>query len=480
RPAPGLPDYQRRELVRQRAGLILLAGRLQRDQAGDPAAAAVTFARIIGSVPEFQGNLPTVLDALAADVRRRRNRELVPQDAGRGLALLSEFDILDELARTLERLGRTDDAILTLARLNAARLRTRGDGTDESLADLSRLIQTSPAVRQLPTAAALVALTPPPVPKPRPARERPAADADSPFEWVPTNLGDFGLGPVSVRDFARLPDGRWVAALTAGPRLFTATSRDLVTWDRPRSLPASTVGNNLDPAITVDDAGTVWVAWFSNRLSLEPQGSGGYTLWLAHSADLAAWAPPRAVAADTGSGWPLGTLHWLRVGRDFRLSWRAAAATAPAPARITRLKPIAIPSDKQAWLLDPHVSRDAAGRLHMVVNDALRGIVYATSGDGTAWSEPRFLVRKPPNSPFGGEPHLFIDGDRAALICQDGTAASVRHGKLADLPALSPPIAIGQVSGTRWHRVGEQVVGFAGGEWPCLLRAKAADVFGGR
>jgi hypothetical protein len=484
-----LTEHQRRELARRRAGLLLLAGRIQRDQAGDPAAAAVTFARIVDSVPEFKGDLPTLLDALLADVRRRRARQEVPRDIGRGLQLINEFDLLEELAVTQQRLGRPDDAILTLARLNATRIRSRDDGIDESLAQMTRLIQQSAAVQKLPAAMALATLTPAPAPveaKPRQPHTRPTKNADTPFEWVATNLGDFKLGSIAVRDQARLPDGRWVATLTIGQRVYVATSRDLQTWDAPLPVPASIIGNNIDPAITVDNRGVVWLAWFSNRLSLDTRGSAGYTLWLAHSSDLKTWSPPRAIPANTDSGWPLGAMHWLRVGDDFRLSWRTAMATAASPAQITGLSPISLPQDRNLWFLDPHVTRDPAGQFHMVAHDMSRGVVYATSADGKSWSEAVLVVGKEPNSSGGGQPHLFVDGPRVALIYQDRYDTVLRRGTLADLHSakLSPPVALGAAeaspAGCRWQRVDDQIVGFTGGESPWLLRAKVADVFGSR
>jgi hypothetical protein len=483
----GLTDWQRRDLARRRAGLLLLAGRIQRDQAADPSGAVVTFSRVIASVPEFQGDLPTLLDTLAAAIRPGRAHSDTPQDIGRGLMLINEFEILDDLAQLQEQLNRPDDAILTLARLNAARLHTRNDGINESLSRMSALIQKSPAVRKLPNAAALVALIPPPAPSPAPAPKksrlpegRPPNNTASPFEWVPTNLGDFDFGPMAVRDLAKLPDGRWVAALTAGSRVLIATTRDFITWHSPRPHPASIIGNNIDPAITVDDRGEIWLAWFSNRLSLDPRGSGGFALWLAHSADAKTWSAPRAIAADTG-GWPLGTMQWLPIAGQFRLSWRAASATAPSPALITRFDPIDMHKPERMWPMNPKVTCDSAGRFHLVLNDFFSGITYAASADGKSWSEPLLLVAKKQNGPQGGEPQLLIDGNRVALIHQDGFGVNLRRGVLSDLLNLSPAIQIStSEADIRWHRAGDQIIGFSSGEAPWLLRANVKDVFAPR
>jgi tetratricopeptide (TPR) repeat protein len=539
--SPVLSEQQRRELAAKRAGLILLIGRLQHDRLDDPAAAAVTFTRILGSVPEFRGDLPTLLAGLATDVPRRRARQPIARDISRGLALIDEFEIMEELARAQERLGRIDDAILTQARLNNTRLHTRDDEVDGSLAQMARLIQKSAAIRSLPPAVKLVSLSPPPRPVPKKTLEtevsptqgnlklddkplansiavddiapgphqityqpqgalppvrlqatfKPGLDyrlfinAASPFRWDLTNLGDFQLGSIAIRDLARLPDGRWVAALTAGERVFTATTRDWTTWDLPQLLPASVFGNNIDPAITVDDAGVIWIAWFSNCLSLHPRGSAGYSLWLAHSADGKTWSAPRAIQANTG-GWPMGTLHWLKTPGQFRLSWRAESATEASPAQMTKLDRIDLDGNPQKgllhdmWPLAPDVVRDDEGRYHMLWNDPLWGITYTSSADGKKWAQPLFLISKPENRPFS-DAQMFLDGKRAALIYADDSGTHLRRFNLADLFTIAPPIQISGRSastlGVRWQRSGDQIFGFVAGEAPWLVRASVKDLF---
>ena len=382
---------------------------------------------------------------------------------------------MEDLARTQESLGRVDDAILTLARLSNALLHTRDDGVDDSLSQLTRLIQKSAAAQQLSGSDTLVTLTPPPLPAPKKTRQT-LVNPDSPFKRTPTNLGDFKLGPIAIRELAPLPDGRWIAALTAGPRVFTALSRDLVTWDAPQPLPFNAIANNIDPALIVDDAGVIWLAWFSNRLSLNPRSSAGYTLWLTHSSDAKNWSPPRAVSADTG-GWPMGAMHWSRsADHHFRLSWRSAAAIAASPAEITKLDPIEMTCPERMWPMDPHVTRDDADHFHLVLNDVMRGISYAKSDDGVKWSDPIVLVNKLPNSGFS-EPELLIDGLRVALLYRDYNGTYLRRGRLADLPALSLAVQISTGGGTRWQRIGEQIVGTTDGESPFLLRVNVKDVF---
>jgi hypothetical protein len=481
---PGvLTDFQRRDLRSNRAGLILLIGRIEREQLGDAAAAVATFSRIIPSVAEFQGELPALLAKLATDVQLRRDKKEVPHDPFRGLQILNEFDVLEDLARTQEQVGRTDDAILTLARLSDAMLHTRDDGVDEMLAQMSRVMMKSAAIGQVPDAVKLIALTPPPPKEAPKAPAPPGHDADSPFVATLTNLGEFGLGAMDVRDLAKLRDGRWIAALSCGTRVMLATSGDLVRWDAPKALPMNALANNIDPAIVVDDDGVLWLAWFSNRLSLHPRSSGGYQLWLAHSADAGkTWSAPRAIAADTG-GWPMGSLCWSRVdeGPQFRLSWRAACAVAASPAQITKLEPIDMSKPQQMWPMGPQVVREdgGGGRFHLVVSDFTRGVAYAVSEDGKKWSEPQVIVEQEPNRTPFGEPRLMIEGKRVALIYQGYNTSYLRAGTLGDSLLLDgKPIAISAgASGTSWRRIGDEVVGFVGGESVWILRAKVGDVF---
>jgi hypothetical protein len=485
-PVPGLTDFQRRELTANRAGLILLIGRIQREQLADPVAAVFTFSRVLPPVPEFQGELPVLLARLAGDVQLRRDKKEVPHDPFRGLQILNEFDVLEDLARTQEQLGRIDDAILTLARLSNALLHTRDDGVDESLAQMSRLMQKSAAIGETPDAVKLIALTPPPAPKDaRKAATPPGHDADSPFEATLTNLGEFGLGAMDVRDLAKLVDGRWIAALSCGTRVMLATSSDLVRWDAPQALAMNALANNIEPAMVVDDDGVLWLAWFSNRLSLQPRSSGGYQLWLAHSADAGkTWSAPRAIAADTG-GWPMGSLSWSRIddGRQFRLSWRAACAVAASPAQITKVEPIGMSKPQQMWPMGPQVVReDGGGRFHLVVSDFMRGVTYAVSEDGKQWSEPQVIVEQEPNRTPLGEPRIFLDGKRIALIYQGYNTSYLRCGTLGEAPGAAPTLTdkLRTISagacGTAWRRIGDEIVGFVGGESVWILRAKTTDV----
>jgi hypothetical protein len=376
-------------------------------------------------------------------------------------------------------LGRNDDAILTLARLSNAFLHTRDDGVENSLAEMSRLIPQSEAAGKNADAMALVKLTPPTVTA-RPIRKA-ALDlaAGSPFKATETNLASFKLGAMAIGDLAKMTDGRWIAAMNIGPRIYTATTRDLVMWDAPVLLPHNGIANNTDPTMTVDAKGEIWLAWFSNRLSLQPRSSGGYQLWLTHSADGKSWSSPRAISADTG-GWPMGAMQWLKDGNGaFRLLWRSASATATSPEEISKVEAIDIHRPERMWPMDPCVAQDFEGRYHMVFNDVLQGITYSRSDDGKKWSDPVLLVETKPNSAGLSSPQLLIDGEQVAVVYQAWNESVLRRGKIGDISNLGAPVRIGGTGmGRRLVRDAHDVIGFSTGEAAWVLRAKMADVVG--
>jgi len=109
---------------------------------------------------------------------------------------------------------------------------------------------------------------------------------DSPFATTLTNLRHFSAHLTASSSMVRLSDGRWLVAFTsdagrggdAPPRIMLSTSEDLVTWTTPWPLSRNSVFANRAPSLVVDERGTIWLAWFSNRLHLERQSSSGYRL----------------------------------------------------------------------------------------------------------------------------------------------------------------------------------------------------------
>jgi tetratricopeptide (TPR) repeat protein len=473
----GLSPYQQRELASLRAGLLLFVGRIQREMLKEPKAAAGTLVRIIAMVPEFQADLPTALKVIAEEYPRYQRRESVQRDIGRGLELINEVLILDDLAKLQEELGQAEEAVLTLARMNSALLRLRPDGVEEGVAALARLLRQSTA-GDSPEAAAIIRMAPPVRPTDV-VRAEAAPAVEAPFRAIATNLGSYDLGPLAVSDLVRLEDGRWWAVISAGPRLYTAFSRDLVMWEAPRLVPMHPLANNIEPAVTRENDGTLWLTWFANPFSLQPRGSGGYQLWISSTRDGRTWTPVRTIACDSGSGWPPGKLHWLKMadGR-FRLSWRAVAATGESPSAIRTLSALGIKPFEPGWPMDPWVLQGDGGALKMVYQENTKGLAYAASADGMAWSDPELIVRTVPNRTTPGAPQLFGGKDGLAIFYQHDGVSWTIGGSGEKAGEWSAPVRIARPGVSRWVREGDELAGFTPGMSPFLVRGAMSDRVG--
>lgn len=470
----GLSPHQQRELASLRAGLLLFIGRIQREMLKDPEAAAETLARIIAVVPEFQADLPAALKVIAEEFPRYQRREAVQRDIGRGLELLNEVLILEELAKLQEGLGKVEEAVLTLARMNSALLRLRPDGVEEGMTALARLLGQS-AAGDSAEAAAIVTMAPPARPEGVARAER-APAVEAPFKAVATNLGSFDLGPLAVADLVKLEDGRWWAVLSAGPRLYTAFSRDLVMWEAPLPVAMHPLANNIEPAAMREGDGTLWLTWFANPFSLQPRSSGGYQLWITSTRDGRAWTPVRTIACDSGSGWPPGKLQWLKMGEGrFRLSWRAVAGTAESPAAIRALSPLTIKPFEAPWPMDPWVVPAAGGGLEMVYQENTKGLAYAAAADGVTWSDPALILRTVPNRTTPGSPQLFQERGRRAIFYQHDGISWMMRGGGERAGEWAAPVRIARPGVERWVQSGDEVVGFTPGMWPFLVRGRLGD-----
>jgi len=260
-------------------------------------------------------------------------------------------------------------------------------------------------------------------------------------------------------------------------------SADGATWDAPWPLPLNSIFKNIAPALLADAEGTIWLAWFSNRLHLETLSSGGYRLFLASSRDGRTWSRPRPIRVHPSGGWPMGGVQMLRdpQGRC-RMFWRRYAGSADTVDGITELQSMDMPVPEGRDVWNPHVSIDGQGRFHMVFDNFGRGLWYSTSDRGERWSKPVELL---PEEEGGGISHgqLVIGGERVALIYETNKGAWLRRGSLADLSALAEPVKITHhvipLSGARLHPAGDgEVALLAGQDTVWLLRGKIEDVVG--
>ena len=455
----------------KRAALILLIGRIQRDELGDPAAAMATFAR---------GPARPPVGARSPD----------KPPAG-DMATMYALEARRELALTRGKTGTTREA----ARPPMIRLRSEVLPRGGELTCGGRPMRPNAAFTDLEAGRYVFAYG---VPGRRGEARIEAALAaggkyglflnlDSPFRWSLTTLRGFQLHPWSHCSLARLPDGRWLAAYVGeGSTIRLSRSADLVRWEKPWPLSCGSVGRSIEPCLHVDEQGAVWLAYLSNRLQLDALNQGGDTLWLASSRDGRTWSRPRPIAAGPvlgtwsgparGGGWFGGGAQILRgPGGRCWVFWGRFAGSASHLSDLRELRPFADARPGKEPVRNPHVAVDGAGAMHMVFIDPRWAVRYSTSRDGRSWSEPVVLL-----SPAKGRPvfhaQLILDRERAALLREDLAGGWLHRCTLAPKAAFGPAIKFTNhtipLYGSRaWVAADGQVALLAGSDTVWLLRA---------
>ena len=322
------------------------------------------------------------------------------------------------------------------------------------------------------------------------------ANLDSPFRWALTTLRGFGGHPPPRASLARLRDGGWLVAYGSGSSVKLAASNDGVTWAQPWTLPQPSLIRRIEPTLHIDAEGTLWLAYFSDRLRNAFTGTGGYNLWVRRSRDGRTWSPPKPVAVEgtqpagpgRGSGrspwrdfqslggWPWGAIDLTQApdGRHW-LFWRGYVGCGAAPDQLGPLRKLAIEGVRLTNASSPHVTFDAGGRLHLDFSDRRLCICYATSADGERWAGPVTLCElgKAGHAP---QAQLVLDGERAALLYGGTGAGFLRRGVLEPEPRFGPAIQITNhvipTNGSRaWVGRDGEVRLLAGKDTVWLLRA---------
>ena len=265
-----------------------------------------------------------------------------------------------------------------------------------------------------------------------------------------------------------------------GGKLRAARSKDLVDWTKPKALPFNSVFDNIEPATFRAADGSIYVAFFSNRLSPQTSSTAGYHLWLTRTRDGRTWAPIRRIEIGPLGGWPLSSPS-LCTGPDGKhwLFWRDRAGSGKRLEDVAELTPIHMPPVKgrKPSLRNVCVTRDGK-RFDMVCDDFGRAVCHLTSGDGRTWSRPRTLVRKVGGGPGPTDPQLIRVGERmlllhagAYLLAVDpkGDAVPAGHG-------IKVACHLTQLGGARVFREGDEVLLLAGTQTTWLLRAKLNDL----
>jgi hypothetical protein len=317
---------------------------------------------------------------------------------------------------------------------------------------------------------------------------------DSPFATTLTNLRHFSGYPSARSSIVRLPDGRWLVAYASTEgrgygtplKIMLSTSKDLVTWDKPWPLSHNSIFVNRTPSLVVDGKGTIWLAWFSNRLHLERLSSGGYRLWLASSRDGKVWSRPMPVDCgydnpDMGTQMARGSKgkYWMFIGDR--------AASADSASGIRHLLPITVDGQDSNRIRTPHVVWDSENRMHMVYADSEKAVWYATSRDGKQWTNPIVIFAKEEGRRIDN-PQLILDAERVGVVCEDhkGTWLHRRilNANEKSLEATSTPVKITHhvipLKGSRLSLTPDgRVVVLAGIDTVWLLHGELDKIFRG-
>jgi hypothetical protein len=230
---------------------------------------------------------------------------------------------------------------------------------------------------------------------------------DSPFRWRQLDLElarEHGAQEACM-GIQQLAGGGCYLAVWCGAasaygevsKILTATSKDLVEWSKPAPLPFNSVFGNVAPGTFRDADGTVWLAYFSNRLNVQSTYStAGYSLWITSTRDGKVWTPPRKIEIQSIDGSPLDP-PCLLAGPDGSrwIFCRNFAGSAGTLDRITRLERMELPivNGNRLNMWNFQVFHDGR-RFHMVCDDFGNGIYHLTSTRGTDWAEPHLLVAK--------------------------------------------------------------------------------------
>ena len=270
---------------------------------------------------------------------------------------------------------------------------------------------------------------------------------DTPFRAAFTDLRLFGDRAWTIlhhRSLVQRADGRWLLAFSSREgKVLLAESNDLQHWGPLRPLPFNSIFRNHTPTLFVDGDGTIWLAWFSNRLHVESTSvQAGSRLWLTSSADGANWTRPRPISVGSVSEWPPDPVQMLR-GPDGRvwMFWENLVASARSPKDIRDLE--ALPA---AWATgvdfrDTNVTVAKEGGMHMLYRKGAGSLYCSSSKDGNDWSEPVQILRKA-GAESARRGWLIVEGGAGCILLEQTDGAYIRSFLPGDPARLGPPLRI--------------------------------------
>ena len=311
---------------------------------------------------------------------------------------------------------------------------------------------------------------------------------DSPFRRQQLDLELSGRHPVNPPRFSiqRLGEAGHIAVWGClGGKLMAAQSKDLVNWTKPEPLPFSSVFDNIEPASFRTPDGTIYLTFFSNRLSPQSVSSAGYHLWLTSTRDGKTWAPIRRIEIGSLGGWPASSASMVTgpSGKQW-IFWRDMAGSAKTLDGVEELTPIQVQGrnihGKEVNLWNVHVVVDNRKQFRMVCDDFGEAICHLTSADGRSWSQPQPLVKRKEKDRgpsltdqqlilIGGKEFLLYGG--TYLLELDMKADAVFFGEGIKVSSYLAPLA-----GARAFCKGDEVFVMTGTETTWMLRAKLKDI----
>jgi hypothetical protein len=281
----------------------------------------------------------------------------------------------------------------------------------------------------------------------------------------------------------RMHDGRYLMAFTRGlvtPGIWLAESKDGRQWSEPWEFSHNDVFQTTRANLFVDDAGVLWMAYFSKRLAVDFSSAGGL-LWLCRSEDGRNWETPQPIRIPVQAQYH-DLAHFTRdhKGRCW-LFYNRFAGSGARPDDITELTPLNLPVADDVHPQNPYAVFDANGTCHLVFDDYNgRSLYYTRSADMRIWSNPVLLAEKAPNAEC---PQLLLDDKRAAVVYETHGGTVARSGELVDSGLrLGTPVfltgGLTRVKGGRVYVAGGEAMLFAAGSdyAPWLLIGRVEDL----
>ena len=269
---------------------------------------------------------------------------------------------------------------------------------------------------------------------------------ESPLRPQLSDLRGFKSQYGPSNNVVQMADGKWLIAW-GDDALHFATSPDLINWTKSWTMDeAGLFGEYFKcmlPSLYVDKEGTIWMAYFSNRLAVDQLNTGGFQLFLTKSKDGKDWSSPRPIVHPTG-GWPPTNVHMF-TGPDNKvwMLYRLMYAKVDRLDQELKFKdlPITVTKTQRSHARNAHATVDENGQIHLVWDHFKQALHYAKRDEKGEWGEA-VPINTTGQANGVSHPQLFINDDRLALVYVH-QGAVLRRGSFKDgLPVFGQPIKV--------------------------------------